>query len=92
MSVETDSDRLRYLADFGETVTKTDSSTFTGILDAEEEEAETGGIRSVLILSARTSDCSGLDDGDAITVAGNTYAIRYRQDDGTGMTTLTLRK
>lgn len=90
MAVESASDRLALLADFGTSVT-TDTSTITGILDREYREV--GGIESEYpVLDCRAEDVSGLSHGDEIIADSMTFEIVGIENDGTGMTLLVLAK
>ena len=93
MSVETAADRTAMLADYGTTVTKADTSTFTGIfdndflaVDVDESEVES----SEPTLLARTADVSNLAHGDTLTISAVSYTVRGIQPDGTGMTQIML--
>lgn len=99
MGIETEADRAIYLdiADFGTTVTKADSSTFSAIWDYRFVLVQPNGLtvgtesREPRV-SARTSDVAGLTIGDSLTISGNAYVIRGVEPDGTGMTQLILER
>ena len=93
MSVETAADRTALLADYGTTVTKADTTTFTGIFDndflaVDLDESEVESTEPTLL--ARTSDVSGLAHGDSLTISAVSYTVRGIQPDGTGMTQIML--
>jgi hypothetical protein len=93
MSVETAADRTALLADYGTTVTKADTSTFTGIFDndflaVDLDESEVESTEPTLL--ARTADVSGLAHGDTLTISAVSYTVRGIQPDGTGMTQIML--
>jgi hypothetical protein len=75
--------------------------TFTGIFDAAYQviDQATGIPSSAPVLTAQVSDfpdsvVDALEEGDTVSfnIAGVTYAVVEPQPDGTGMTTLRLRK
>ena len=81
------------LADYGTTVTKPDTSTFTGIFDndflaVDLDESEVESTEPTLL--ARTADVSGLAHGDSLTISSTSYKVRGIQPDGTGMTQIML--
>ena len=93
MSVETAADRNALLKDYGTTVTKADTSTFTAIFDndflaVDLDESEVESTEPTLL--ARTSDVSGLAHGDSLTISSTSYTVRGIQPDGTGMTQIML--
>ena len=93
MSVETAADRNALLNDYGTTVTKADTSTFTGIFDndflaVDLDESEVESTEPTLL--ARTTDVSGLAHGDSLTISAVSYTVRGIQPDGTGMTQIML--
>jgi len=93
MSVETAADRSALLNDYGTTVTKADTSTFTGIFDndflaVDLDESEVESTEPTLL--ARTADVSGLAHGDTLTISAVSYTVRGIQPDGTGMTQIML--
>lgn len=95
MAVETADDRAALLADFGVSVTKADTSTFTGIFDTDflavdVEETEVESNEPVLL--ARTADTATLAHGSVLLINAVSYTVRGIQPDGTGMTTLFLDK
>jgi len=100
MPVETASDRVALLADFGEAITFNPASgsrkSVTGIFDNIYEEVEAGGSVGVSMqqprLFVRTSDIAGAKEGDAIIVNNTNYTIRVVMSDGLGMTELALEK
>ena len=93
MSVETAADRSALLNDYGTTVTKADTSTFTAIFDndflaVDLDESEVESTEPTLL--ARTADVSGLAHGDSLTISAVSYTVRGIQPDGTGMTHIML--
>jgi len=94
MAVETADDREALLADFGTVVTKADTSTFTGIFDAEfisiDPNATVGYEGSNPMLMARTADVDDLVHGSALTISGASYEVVGIEPDGTGITVLQL--
>ena len=93
MSIETAADRSAMLADYGITVTKSDTSTFIGIFDndflaVDLDESEVESTEPTLL--ARTADVSGLAHGDSLTISSTSYKVRGIQPDGTGMTQIML--
>jgi len=97
MSIESATDRNFFFESdaFADTATLADASTVNGIFDTEEREVDTDGEVNVVAddpqFTCRTSDVSGLKEGDTLTIEGVQYAIRYRRDDGTGVTDLYLQ-
>ena len=43
-------------------------------------------------LAARTSDLANVDKGDTVTVASTSYKVARLEPDGTGMTTVILKR
>ncbi len=98
MAIETGIERAIMLADFGELVTFTpaggSSISVTGIFDKEYEAVEAGGSVSFALeqprLTVRTSDVSGVSEGDAFTIRSSSYIARVIMADGTGITEIAL--
>ena len=95
MAIETDAERLVFFADFGQTITKADTTTFTAIFD--DEFAEAGGLMNQIEtsspqLTCRTSDVSGLAHNAVLTFGGSTYHVIGIEPEGTGITILKLEK
>ena len=98
MPVETADDRAIILADFGESVTFMPefgtNATITAIFDNTYEAVEAGGTVGYQLvqprLTVRTSDITGIQDGDAFKIRGNIYIVRIIMADGTGITELAL--
>jgi len=98
MAVESAADRQDLLDDFGVSCTLTFSdattSALTGILDNEFVETLSGtrvGVESQQpMLTCRTSDISGAEHGNSITVDGTSYTVRGIHPDGTGFSVLML--
>ena len=93
MSIETDIERSILLADFGDTFTKADTSTFQAIF--ENAFVEVGGaMRSVEsvkpIILCRASDVSDLAHDAVLTKGAVTYHVIGIEPDGTGFTQLIL--
>lgn len=95
MTVETDTERTAYLADFGTTITKADASTFTAIFENQFIEAG-GAIREVEsanpVLICRSTDVSDLVHDSVLTFNSSTFHVIGIEPDGTGMTYLQLEK
>jgi len=91
MTVESPEDRLSMLEDFG-IVVEYDGNEFCGILDQTFMSVDLGeGIEAAeLVLTVRSSDVSGISEGDEITADGTEYIIRNVEPDGTGITILRL--
>jgi hypothetical protein len=100
MTVETAADRAVFLADFGENIkfTPVASSTRTVkcIFDNVYQEMEAGMSTGISMqqprILCRTSDITGVAEGDAVVRGSTTYLIRVIMSDGIGMTELTLEK
>jgi len=98
MPVETGDDRLYMLADFGELVTFApavgSSRVITGIFDNTYEAVDSGGSVSFAVeqprLTVRSSDVSGISEGDAFTIRSSSYIVRIVMADGTGITEIAL--
>ncbi len=93
MSLDVTLDIAEMLADFGVTVTKADTSTFTAILVNEYEAQSVYGMdvdSSSPVLTCKTTDVSTLGRGDTLTIAAVGYKIKSVQDDGTGVTVFAL--
>lgn len=93
MTVETMSDRLTMLSDFGVDV-KFGGRTFKGIFDSPHNPIEIGGEVAFSIQESsvivRTSDTNGIAQGSLLVVDGRRYLVTDVQPDGTGMTNLAL--
>ena len=93
MTVESASDRLIMLADFG-VATVWNGNTFAAIFDNDYQDAEVGGSIVFAVsqprLTCRSADINGAAEGDAITVAGVSYIVRVIMNDGTGVAVLIL--
>lgn len=100
MTVETASDRIALLADFGVTATYTPSggsgSSVKVIHDKDFQEADAGGSITFAIEIPRalgkTSDFANAAEGDTLVIDGTTYVILVVMPDGQGMTELRLEK
>jgi hypothetical protein len=100
MAIEGDTERAIFFnsSDFADAATYTpaggSAATVNGIFDKDYSLADFGG--SVGVGSndprfiCRTSDVSGAASGGQLVVRSVTYIIRQVEDDGTGVTTLTL--
>lgn len=91
--VETNSDRLLMLNDFGVDV-QFGGHTFKGIFDSPHNPIDIGGEVAFSIQESsvfmRTSDTSGIVQGSSILVDSRRYVVTDIQPDGTGMTNLVL--
>lgn len=100
MTVETAADRAVFLADFGENIKfyPTGSSVrmvkciFDNIYQEMEAGMSTGISMQQPRILCRTSDISGVAEGDSVIRGSTTYIIRVIMSDGIGMTELTLEK
>ena len=98
MAIETGIERAIMLADFGELVTFTpfggSSVSITGIFDCTYEAVDSGGSVSFAVeqprLTVKTSDVSGVAEGDSFTVRSSDYIARIVMADGTGITEIAL--
>lgn len=97
--IETSTDRLVMLNDFGQDAIYThnnESVTIKGILDLEFEEIDVGGSIPFAMqrprFHCRTSDISAATNGDTLEIDGVTYIIRVLMPDGTGMTQIQLEQ
>ena len=92
MAVETESDRLTILSDFGVTADIViDSSVrkVLGILDREYKDI--GGIESYYpIFECRSSDVLGVSHGVPVSVGNDLFHVVSIEDDREGMTQLIL--
>lgn len=80
---------------FGTLVTLPDASTITGILDIEQYDIDTGQTyisTTNVVLLCQSDDVSTITQGSTVTVEGTTYTVDDINDDGTGVTELTLKK
>jgi|SRR5579859_3298633 len=97
MTVESATDRLGMLVDWGDTATiQGITGTVTGIFDDKYQvisaDGETIDSAAPMFL-CRTSDVPGVVNGQTCQIdGGTTYKIRSVQPDGTGMTRLILSK
>lgn len=104
MAIETDADRALFLDadEFGVAVAyhkvgAPAAISIAAIFDAEHVFNDGGEGLAVASVSpqiiVRSSDLpSGAGDGDAVTVSGTDYTVRYSEPDGTGMTVLKLER
>jgi hypothetical protein len=98
MPIETDFERSLMIADFGEVVRYSpdglSSCEIMGIFDNTYEEIEVGGsvpfAASQPRLLVKTSDVTGISEGDTIHFRDLDYVVRVVMPDGTGMTELAL--
>jgi hypothetical protein len=96
--VESAADRLIVLADFGEQVTYTPVNggckKVTAIFDQVYESVEVGGSVPFALsqprLTVRTSDVSGVAEGDSFLIRSFNYKVTIVMSDGTGITELAL--
>lgn len=93
--VNTESDRLAMLKDFGVTATY-NGNNITGIFDNEYQGVEVGAevpfAMSTLKFTCQTSDLPSVDFGNQIIISGVTYNIVLIMPDGQGITELQLEK
>ncbi len=90
MAVETDTERLAMLNDFGVDVVIS-AVTYKGIYDRPyAAPGDMAGYAPELLM--RTSDVTGsaVARGDGITIDGTSFTVREIQRDGTGFTTLVV--
>lgn len=100
MTVETTSDRLVFLKDFGLDIRYTPQSgafdVIKGIFDNDFVNVDAGGDFGFAMqqprLVVRTSDVPQCAEGDQFVINGSIYLSRVVQDDGTGMTIIQLEK
>lgn len=93
MAIDVASDIPELLSDFGVTVTKADTSTFTAIFVNEYEAQSVYGMdidSSVPLLTCKSTDVSSLLRGDVLTIDSVDYNILSLQPDDTGVTVLAL--
>lgn len=92
MPIETDTDRLALLADFGVTASYS-GAAFSVIRDTPYMESQ-GIAGYVPTALARASDvaAAGVAFGGGITIDGVAYTVRGIEPDGTGMTQLILEE
>lgn len=96
--IEGSAERLVMLSDFGETVSYTPaggvSSKVTAIFDQVYESVEVGGSVPFALsqprLTLRTSDVSGVAEGDSFTIRSFVYKVTVVMADGTGITEIAL--
>jgi hypothetical protein len=90
MAVESDLQRLSYLSPtlFGTVVTKGESS-FNGIFD-NEYSADLNVSGTIPMLTMRTIDTAGFNQGDTLSVNSTEYNIVEIMPDGTGMSMIRL--
>lgn len=98
MPVETSSDRLLLVSDFGESVTfmpeSGEDAVITAIFDNAYEAVDAGGTMQVQMVSprltVRTQDIPNIEEGDEFAIRNTIYVVRIIMDDGTGMSELAL--
>ena len=85
--------------DFGEVATYTPSggsaSSVTGIFDDEDIEVGDGEVSRLVHqtkFQCKSTDVTGIAEGDALVVRTVAYTIEYFKDDGTGVIDLFLSK
>lgn len=101
--IETETDRLKLLAEFGAGITLPDATEIKGIVDRDFVAAALGdiGIGSTgpqaLVSAAQIA--GKLSEGSVVTVANSgitgvdgSYKIKEQQPDGTGLVLLTLKE
>lgn len=96
--IERADDRLLMLSDFGEQVTYNQvnrgSKKVMAIFDQVYESVEVGGSVPFALsqprLTLRTSDVSGVAEGDSFLIRSFTYKVTIVMADGTGITELAL--
>jgi hypothetical protein len=96
--VEGSAERLIMLADFGETVSYTPaggvSSKVKAIFDQVYDAVEVGGSVPFALtqprLTLRSSDVSGVAEGDSFMIRSFMYKVSIVMADGTGITELAL--
>nr|BAR35090.1 hypothetical protein [uncultured Mediterranean phage uvMED] len=98
MSVETASDRLLMISDFGETVSFIPNVGATvnikGIFDNTYHAVDAGGTVDFVAvqprLTVRSSDVENAAEGDEFVIRGLLYDVKILMDDGTGITEVAL--
>ena len=96
--VETASDRLIMLSDFGEDVVFTpvggNASTIKAIFDNVYQSVEAGGTVGFALtqpkIMVRTTDVPSIAEGDNINLRSTDFTVRVVMQDGTGMTEIGL--
>lgn len=94
MSVETETDRANFLADFGESVTVS-GNAITAMMDNEWLSEAVGGLEIDSLepaLLCRATDVSSSVNGDAVTARGTAYTIKDTQPAGDGWTLILLER
>ena len=88
-----------YFDGFGQAVSFTDSSgetvSCTAIFDNGFSAPQIGDLvieTTDPVLTCKTSDISGIESGDSVTVESITYKVIQIQPDGTGISTVFLGK
>lgn len=94
MAIETLSD-LEFFFDtgsFGKTasIISPDLGDVNGILDKEVNELDIGIDAEVPVFTAPTAQLLGVVEGSLLVCDGETYQVKNRRDDGTGITDLEL--
>ena len=98
MAVESASDRLIMLSDFGEAILYTPINgaqvSITGIFDKTYEAVDAGGSVSFAVeqprVTARTTDVPAAAEGDAMIIRSQNYKVAIVMADGTGITEFAL--
>lgn len=98
MPVESASDRLLMLTDFGENVSFVPSFgtsvVIKGIFDNTYHAVDAGGsVNFVSVeprLTVRSSDIPNAQEGDEFIIRGILYDVKIIMDDGTGITEIAL--
>jgi len=93
--IESTTDRDYFVAsdDFGTTATFTSPAlgAVSGIFDNDDTVMdEVNAVRAELSFTAESSSVPGVGEGSTLTINSTNYLVRYRLDDGTGITTLRL--
>lgn len=102
MAIETDVERSIFFGadDFGVAATYTPAGgvakSVNGIFDNNHAPVDVGGQVPFSVSApqfhCRTSDITGVENGDSLVVSGVSYIIRDIMPDGTGLTILDLEK
>lgn len=89
--LESDADRLAYLQALGEQITVNGQSLWAVADNAYVDVLDlAAGTRPQAIV--RSSDVPAIAPGQTVVMQGTQYSVAEIQPDGTGMTTLILRK
>lgn len=92
MPVESDTDRLAMLNDFGVTVVY-GAGSYVGIYDRPYNDfGDVAGYAPQLLMRSADVVTASMANGGSITVDGNSFIVREIQADGTGFTMIMLEE